>query len=43
MNHIMKRDGDDQEFEGVFRTPQVLSKIYTSTVLDLYLDSEIGS
>lgn len=43
MNQIMKRGGDDQEMEGMFRTPQVLSKSYTSTVLDLYLDSEIGS
>ena len=43
MNNFMKRGGDEQEMEGMFRTPQVLSKSYTSTVLDLYLDSEIGS
>lgn len=42
MINAKKRAGDDMP-ELSFRSPQVLSKTYGSTVFDVYLDDEIGS
>lgn len=38
-----KRASEDDSFELPFRSPQVLSKTYSSTVLEIFLDSEITS
>lgn len=42
MTFNKKRAGDDMT-ELSFRSPQVLSKSYGSTVFDIYLDDEVGS
>jgi ATP-dependent protease ClpP protease subunit len=43
MNTTAKRSSNDDMSEMMIRNPQVLSKSYTSTVVDIYLDGEIGS
>lgn len=42
MNQRKQTNGDDLS-DLMVRTPQVLSKTYSSTVIEIYLDSEIGS
>lgn len=43
MNTKNTKANSDELGELITRTPQVLSKSYTSTVIEIYLDSEIGS